>query len=400
MPRDLNDVEREEGGAAVLEMIDGAPERPPQKKPREDKKPDKPAFRPPEIVHAGRFRSSEPPPREWLVIGWLPANEVSMLGADGGTGKTTLALQLHVACETGGLWLGKEVLDCPSLYYGGEEPWAELHLRYKDVARPVLLSPIHDFEMISVADHEDPALIEIGESGKPEPTAMLAWLEAFVKAKGIRLVILDAAADVCAINENDRTQVRRAVAILRGFAIRNRCAILLLAHPSVEGMRSGRGYSGSTHWNNAVRARMYFTTPATDEGEEIDQDARILSLEKANRARKGQKLNLRWLDGRFVLDETNSLESHAALVQAKETFIAILKRLQSQGRGKGVGVSAKASNYAPRLFEKLPDAQGIKAKMFEKAMEELFKDNILQLSADGPPSKRREYIMINSEIYV
>jgi RecA-family ATPase len=395
-PTDFNDLgnpqrirERVEWGAMIQPPLKG-----------QDGKPPKTPFIPPEARRASSFRNSEPPPREWLVEGWIPASDACLLGADGGTGKTLLGLQIGLACETGSLWLDMAVLDCPVVYYGAEEPWSELHLRYRDVAKPVLYPPLHAFELISVADREDAALIEIGESGKPEPTPMLGWLEGRVRALGARLLILDAAADVCAINENDRNQVRRAVAILRGVAIRNRCAILLLAHPSVEGMKSGRGYSGSTHWNNAVRARMYFTTPISAEGDEIDQDARVLSLEKANRARKGQKIKLRWSEGRFVVDHTNSLENRTAVVTAKETFLAILKQLVAQGRATSVGANLKARNYAPRVFARHPDSSGIKEKLFERAMEELFKDGILKIKTEGPPSKRREYIEITNEIYV
>jgi RecA-family ATPase len=356
-------------------------------------------FVPPTVIDAARFREHEPPPRKWLVEGWIPANDCTLIGADGGTGKTTIGLQLAHAMETQGLWLGMEVMAGPVLYLTAEEPEAEMHFRYRAIAAPSCNSPAEPLHIVSLADYEETALITLAD-GKPQATDLLGWLEDRARQMRARLIILDAVADICAINESDRNQVRRAVAILRGMAIRLDCAIVLMAHPSVDGIKTGRGYSGSTHWNNAVRSRMYFTTPASEAGEELDQDARLLSLEKANRARKGQKLTLRWQDGRFVVDETNAVEDRAALVRAKETFVSLFKTLKAQGRGERLGVNPRGGNYAPRMFEKLPDAGGIKAKMFEKAMEELFSESIIKLVSVGPVSRRIEYIALNTEIFI
>lgn len=358
----------------------------------------RPPFIPPAVVSAALFRQSEAPPRKWLVEGWIPANDVTLIGADGGTGKTTIGLQLAHAMECEGLWLGMQVAPGAVLYATAEEPEAEMHFRYRAASAPTLSRPAYPLEIVSLAEYEDTALVTLVD-GKPQATELLHWLEQRAGDIGAKLVILDAAADFCAINESDRNQVRRAVAIFRAMAIRLDCAIILMAHPSVDGIKTGRGYSGSTHWNNAVRSRMYFTTPASDDGDEIDQDARILSLDKANRGRKGRKLTLRWKDGRFVLDETNSIESHAALAKAKDVFIELVKKLHKQNR-KGLGVNFNAKNYAPRVFEKHPGSEGIKAKLFERAMEALFEDEMIRVVVEGPPSKQREYIALSDKIYV
>jgi hypothetical protein len=41
--------------------------------------------------------------------------------------------------------------------------------------------------------------------------------------------------------------------LLKRLARKHDCAILLLAHPSLTGLNTGSGMSGSTGWNNAVR---------------------------------------------------------------------------------------------------------------------------------------------------
>jgi hypothetical protein len=39
---------------------------------------------------------------------------------------------------------------------------------------------------------------------------------------------------------------------------------MLLSHPSLTGINSGTGLSGTTGWHNSVRARMYFVRPKPD----------------------------------------------------------------------------------------------------------------------------------------
>jgi len=76
---------------------------------------------------------------------------------------------------------------------------------------------------------------------------------------------------------------------------------VLVAHPSVDGIKTGRGYSGSTHWNNAVRSRLTFTSPQkTDENQDFGLDLRVLELSKSNRARRGAQIHVTWFDGRFI----------------------------------------------------------------------------------------------------
>ena len=69
-----------------------------------------------------------------------------------------------------------------------------------------------------------------------------------------RLIILDTSADLFGGNEIYRSHTRQFISMLRQLAIaaRNACGVLLLTHPSLEGIRSGSGLSGSTAWHNSV----------------------------------------------------------------------------------------------------------------------------------------------------
>ena len=83
-------------------------------------------------------------------------------------------------------------------------------------------------------------------------------------------IVIDSLVDVFAGKENDRTQVRQFISILRSFARTTNCAMVLISHPSLTGMNTGTGLSGSTDWHNAVRARMYLSAIKTKDGDEPD----------------------------------------------------------------------------------------------------------------------------------
>ena len=46
------------------------------------------------------------PERDWLVPGLVPSGTVTLLGGDGGTGKSLVTLQLAAAIALGTPWLG------------------------------------------------------------------------------------------------------------------------------------------------------------------------------------------------------------------------------------------------------------------------------------------------------
>jgi RecA-family ATPase len=277
------------------------------------------------------------------------------------------------------------------VYFSAEEPIDELHYRLEQISKYLIggKAQRNRLGLVSHAD-KDSVLARPDREGIPRPTPLFNALGNIMIERCASLLVLDAAADVFGGNENDRAQVRSFVRLLRGLGIKANCAILLLAHPSVDGLRTGRGYSGSTHWNNAVRSRMYFTTPTSKDGEEPDPDLRVLELVKSNRARRGEKIPLRWRDGYFKVEHGGAAASAFALGQAKIAFIELLRRYTAQGRR----VSHKAGpTYAPRQFATDPDSKGIDSKTFRRAMDALFSEDRLRAEENGPLSKRRSFLI-------
>ena len=57
-------------------------------------------------------------------------------------------------------------------------------------------------------------------------------------------------------------------------------SVTVLSHPSLAGIASGSGLSGSTAWHGAFRFRQYLKGAKADGGEQPDDDLRELQFKK------------------------------------------------------------------------------------------------------------------------
>ena len=120
-----------------------------------------------------------------------------------------------------------------------------------------------------------------------------------VRALRPRCVVLDTVSDVFLGDEIKRDQVRQFGTLLRKLAIDGNCAVVCSSHPSLTGLKSGSGLSGSTQWHNSVRARAYFRRPKAngddeDETEQSDNELRELEFLKNSYGPLGK--NDLWID--------------------------------------------------------------------------------------------------------
>ena len=334
------------------------------------------------------------PARGWLVRDMIPDRTVTLLGGDGGTGKSQIALQLSVATEIGSEWLGQLPEQGPVVFASAEDDQDELHRRLSDIAalHNVSLADLSDLHVTSLAGR-DAVMGVPDKAGIIRETAVWRGLVAKVEQVKPRLVVIDTLADIFAGNENARAEARQFIGQLRGLAITRSCAVLLLNHPSLSGMASGAGTSGSTAWSNSVRSRIYFERAKGEDGIEIDPDLRLLKVMKANYGPVGMELRLRWTKGVFRLDgqSVGSFDKLAADAKAEHVFLDLLAEFDRQGRD----VSPKKSpSYAPSAFAKNPDAGGVTKKAFEAAMERLLKAKRIAIKLTGPMSRRYSKLVI------
>jgi RecA-family ATPase len=346
------------------------------------------------LFHADQLLAKPVPPRRWRVASWIPQAETTLLAGDGGAGKTTLALQLAVACATGGMWLGIKVEQCPVLYVSAEDPSEEIHFRLDQIRTqlqqpeqpPVSMAALHILDLAG----EQAMIATFDKSGKIKLEVLFDQIERIARDHKAGLVILDAAADFFGGNENERSEVRAFIGALRGLAMRVDAAVVIVAHPSVDGLKTGRGYSGSTHWNNGVRSRLTFTkAPKVDGQPDPDPDLRMLELSKSNRARAGEQIYVRWFAGIFVKVAPGTTSNPTFDAHAEQVFLRLLDKLAAQNRHIS---NSRSSTFAPTEFAKLPGGKELGKTVLEAAMNRLFEKGTIYVAEDGPPSKRRHFI--------
>ncbi len=259
------------------------------------------------IINPAAWQGKPVPDREWLVPGICVKGGATLLNGDGGVGKSLLCMQLQTALALGQPWIG---INTPAKttrslgIYCEDEP-DELHRRQHDICRyyGCTMSHLDGSALMMSRVGEDNILMKFDRrQGGGAPTNLFRQIEATINEYNIEVVIIDTAADTFGGLEIDREQVRAFVQKLRGWALRTRGAVIITQHPSVSGMASGAGSSGSTGWNNSVRSRVYLTAPKRldDDGDEIPTDERLLKFMKSNYGPKGSKLRMMWQNGVFV----------------------------------------------------------------------------------------------------
>lgn len=344
------------------------------------------------LIQASAFAGREPTPRRFHVPELLPARTVTILAGDGGMGKSTLALQLCAATILGKSWVGLTPAQGAALYLSAEDDGDELERRVHDAAHfyDCDKAELDGLFLLPLAD-EDALLAIDGDRGVLRPTP--AWSTFIDLAEQIRpaLIVLDSLADVFGGNEINRAHARQFIGMLRGLAMRVDAAVLLLAHPSLSGMNSGSGSSGSTHWNNAVRSRLYLEKPRAEDVP--DPDLRVLSLKKANYARGLPDMTLRRRIGGYAPEGGNdqiSLDRMAMQGRAERLFLDLLDAYAAEGRH----VSHNTGHtYAPAVFAKDQRAGGIGKQALLAAMNRLFEQKAIKADTVGPPSRRLQRLV-------
>jgi len=342
------------------------------------------------IIRGDELLSEPVSPRRWLLDPFFPLPEVTLFGADGGGGKTTLALQLSIACVTGGSWLGYKAQLCNVLYVSAEDASGEIHYRLEQIRKHISIptEALARFKLVDLAG-VDAEIITFDPQGKMTLTDLFGKLAQAAQEHSAGLIVLDATADVFGGGESERKEVRAFLRQMRGLALRLDVAVVLLSHPSVDGIKTGRGYSGSTHWNNGVRSRLYLRSAESGGDNGISElDAKIIELAKSNRTRPGQTIKIIWNDGMFVEFREGAVENSASHALADETFLRLLAKVESEGLE--VGPHKQGSNFAPALFAKRPGGRELGKATLERTMARLLDKEVIHVRTEGPPSKRRQ----------
>ena len=212
------------------------------------------------ILRASEIRGPIPE-REWLLRDWFPSKAVSLLFGPGGVGKTLLIQQLANCVATGVDFMGIETSRMPVLAVLCEDDSLEISRRQLSINDWLGVNEITgsgpDNLFIWPRVGEDNILVTFPSQGEDKPGEFYGKLRDAVEEVKQRtdsdeiLIILDTAADLFGGNENVRREVNTFVkTYLSSFCVAHKATVITLAHPSLSGLSSGTGMSGSTAWEN------------------------------------------------------------------------------------------------------------------------------------------------------
>ena len=208
-----------------------------------------------ELADLALWSRVPPTPKAFFMAPFVPQDDVVIITGDGGTNKSTLALQLSACSAAGKQMLGMDVAPGPALYLTAEDDDRENHWRLAKIAAAVgtsidrLVDRLH---IVSLRGRLSNELATFEHDGKLRPAPAYALLRATIEMTGAKLVTLDNVAHLFNGNENDRGQVTAFINLLYRLCGYLGVTILLIAHRN----KNGDSYSGSTAWLNAVRSQI------------------------------------------------------------------------------------------------------------------------------------------------
>ena len=273
------------------------------------------------------------PERLWAILDRVPLNQAGLFSGEGGTGKSIIELMKDVAHVAGKDWLGSMPEPGPAFYIGAEDDERELHIRLAAIASHygVTFKQLCGLHVLCLLG-QDATLCAVGRDGRVERTDRYKRLyEAAgdIKPKNISIDTLSRA---FAGNEIDRRQVYAFAIHMQALAAVAGGSVTVLSHPSLAGINSGSGISGSTAWHGAFRFRMYLTSAKQEAGEQPDTDLRDLQFRKNQYGPVAESIVLRYQRGLFLPEHgLSTVEQAARQQQAESILIAVGRRFTGIG---------------------------------------------------------------------
>ena len=249
------------------------------------------------------------------------------------------------------------------------------------------------FHLLNLFGQDATMFHHSGKSGRVETTTLYKQIyQAAGDLKPVN-ISLDPLARIFAGNEMDRTQVYGLVGHVQALALASGGSVTLLTHPSIKGISSGSGYSGSTAWHDAFRFRQYLRAAQNDDEETADPASdnglRELTFMKNQYGPPAAKLTLRWRGGLFLPESSGgaaNLEKLAENAKADTAFLDLLDRLAAQGRN--VSHAPNSPNFAPTAFAK--EGCGFNRKQLDAAMHRLFTAGRIRVEIYGKASNQHQ----------
>lgn len=307
------------------------------------------------VVSVADLAHVQPPAPAYWWDTYLPAGVVTLLGAHGGTGKSTLALMLAVCIALGLPLFGIPTRRGKVAFFSGEDGPELVRYRLRWICEKlgVSVTELQDRLHILDATGGDPALFhEVSAKGSRHglTTPSYAALREYIDTHGIDVLLVDNASDTFDASEIDRARVRGFMRALARIAQARAGAVMLLAHVdkgTSRGDRSGtEGYSGSTAWHNSARSRLYLSR---------DRDgALLLEHQKHNLGKLAEPLRLLWPEGGIPQIDV-PVNGFVQVIEDRNHSKALLKLIHEfSERGELVSTATTSRTHAGKLLRGEP----------------------------------------------
>lgn len=328
---DCNDLAQRDGADVLAALLEAAQSFKPE-----------PLLTPVDV--AGVLTRPSPPPR-FVWDGYAPRGVVTLLGAHGGTGKSTIALMLAVAVATRRELFGIATDAAPVVFASFEDGAHIVRHRLAHICQCWGINPAELAALHIVDGTANPELFASDGRGPGDVTPAHGELLALVKQTGAGLVIVDNASDAYGGDEIQRRQVRAFMRALAVIAREGDAAVLLLAHVDKGTSRKERsdteGYSGSTAWHNSARSRIFMSR---------DDGVLTLAHQKNQFGRMREPLALEWPEGGLP----QAVQALSPMVQGISDRVdtkALLKLIaEFSERGEHVTTATTSRTHAAKLL--------------------------------------------------
>jgi RecA-family ATPase len=336
------------------------------------------------------------PEQQWIVFGRIPRRQSVIFSGEGGVGKSIIQLHLSAATVLGRDWLGGTPEQGPALFIDCEDDQDVMHYRLAAIARHydtcfthLINGGLHLTSLVG----QDTVLATVSRSGLVEPTALYNRLLQAADDIKPTMIGIAASANVFAGDENNRSQVQQFINLTTRLAIAANGALVLITHPSIAGISSGSGLSGSTQWHNAVRARFFLKSPKAEPGEQPDNELREIEFKKNQYGAMAENIPLRWQGGMFLPIDGATFDRAEQEARADEVFLELLRRFATENRYVS---SNQGPTYAPALFAKEDKARkaGTSSTSLAAAMRRLFDAGKIHNEPHGKPSRQRFHLAV------
>jgi RecA-family ATPase len=331
------------------------------------------------------------PGRDWAIRDRAARRQAGLSSGEGGAGKSLIELQKNVAHVAGRDWLHSLPEQGPAFYIGAEDEEDEIHRRLVPITKHYGVTfeelVAGGLRVLCLLGQDATLCAANGKSGKVEVTKLYRQLyEAAGDIKPINISI-DPLTRAFAGSEIDRVQVYTFAMHMQALALAANGSVTVVSHPSLQGMSSKSGLSGSTAWHGAFRFRYYLSGIKQADGEQPEGDLRELQFKKNQYGPICEALTLRYQDGLWLPEPgVSSLERMAQEQKDEEAFLTLLDKFEEQGRRR-VSDRPTSPYYAPTMFKQEPAAKGISKDRLKDAMLRLFAANKIHVVQSGKPSR-------------